>query len=193
MENLKKDIDKNLKSKNWKEIQQEFETTFNGIVKEKKKEIKDSIISLSSEITVLYEKEIRLINDLRKNPDNNYNIDELTIYISKNLEERNDFEKAIDNIVNDIILDSKQATYWKNRTGFFDFLKEKIFDKPYLIKTIDFIISNSEKKLNTFKKRISEIINKYLEEKLLEINIEDNNITNYLAQQKEDNKKKKEE
>jgi len=193
LENIKKDIDKNLKSKNWKEIQQEFETTFNGIVKEKKKEIKDSIISLSSEITVLYEKEIRLINDLRKNPDNNYNIDELTIYISNNLEERNDFEKAIDNIVNDIILDSKQATYWKNRTGFFDFLKEKIFDKPYLIKTIDFIISNSEKKLNTFKKRISEIISKYLEEKLLEINIEDNNITNYLAQQKEDNKKKNED
>ena len=184
LEDLKNNIEKKLKSKNWKDIQKEFEETFDRIVKDGKKDIISSLINSSDKMKQIYEAAFEKINEFKKNPDSNYKFDELKIYISNQLEERNNYEEAIDNIVNDIISSSKEATFWKNRTGFFDFLKTKFNNKAYLNKTIDFIINKSKEKLDNFKKVISKIIDEYAKEILNKISIESISISNYLQEQK---------
>ena len=123
-----------------------------------------------------------MINEFKTNPEDNYKFDELKIYISNKLGEKNDYKEAIDNIVNDIISNSRTSTNWKNSSGLFDFLKSKFSDKAYLNKTIEFMISDALDRLNSFSKNIANLIEQYLSDILNKILTEKINIVNILTE-----------
>jgi hypothetical protein len=102
--------------------------------------------------------------------------------------EKNNYKEAIDNIVNDILANSRTITSWKNSSGLIDFLKTKFSDKAYLNKTIDFIISNAKERLENFRINIFNLIEKYVKIIINKINIEKINIQNILEEKKEKKK-----
>lgn len=180
---MKEDIDEKLKQKKkWKDIQAEFEKIFQSTVEKQKVAIIETLERCSDQFKVHYEEANKIINDVKINPDNNFIIEELKIYISNKLGEKNNYKEAIDNIVNDIVANSRTATTWKNSTGFFEFLKSKFSDKAYLNKTIDFIISNAIERLKAFKQNISNLIDEYSGLILNKVNIEKINIVNVLEE-----------
>jgi len=172
----------------WRNIQNEFENTFHTSVDKQKTIIIDTLEKCSNSLNTHYEEAFKIINKFKNNPDNNYKYDELKIYISNKLGEKNNYKEAIDNIVNDIVSNSRNVTTWKNSSGLIDFLKTKFSDKAYLNKTIDFIIKNAQEKFTIFRSNISNLINEYLKEILNKITIERINLKNIL----EEKKKKKE-
>ena len=115
----------------------------------------------------------------------------LTNFIASGLGRDNNIEKTIDDIIFDIISQSKSCTDWKNSKSFFKWFQTKISNKEYLTQIINFMIDKSCQKLEKssdfyfnlmkdFKVRIANEINckKYkiieeLENKKLE---EDNRI-----------------
>ena len=201
LKELKGKIDENLKKKkNWKDIQDEFEKTFHSTVEKEKSKIINNLEKCSEQIKIHYEEAFQIINKFKANPDDSYKYDELKIYISNKLGEKNNYKEAIDNIVNDIVTNSRTVTSWKNSSGLFDYLKSKIFDKAYLNKTIDFIISDAEERLRNFRKNIFYLTEEYQEIVLNNINIEKINIINVLEEKKRkkeleniENEKKNEE
>ena len=197
LKNLKEKIDEKLKQKKkWKEIQEEFEKVFHSSVENQKTKIIDTLEKCSDQLKIHSQEASKMINDFKINNEDNFKFDELKIYLSNKLGEDN-YKVAIDNIVNDIVSNSRTATTWKNRTGFFDFLKTKFSDKAYLDKTIDYIILNAVEKLNNFKKNISHLIDTYLSDIQNKFNIEKINIINILTekakQKKLENQKIKEQ
>lgn len=188
LKNLKNKIEENLKKKKRQEIQKEFEDRFKSTIKDKKLTIIEILEACSKNIQSHYIEAFKLINNFKTSSNNKDNVDELKIYISNELGENNNYKEAIDNIVNDIVADSKSVTDWKNRSGFFDYIKNKLFDRPYLNKTIDYIISNAKERLTSFRKNISEIIERHQGIIMKKIEVERNNIKNIL----EENKKKEE-
>ena len=189
LKGLKDKIEDSLKNKQkWRNIQNEFENTFHTSVEKQKTIIIDTLEKCSNSLNTHYEEAFKIINKFKNNPDNNYKYDELKIYISNKLGEKNNYKEAIDNIVNDIVSNSRNVTTWKNSSGLIDFLKTKFSDKAYLNKTIDFIIKNAQEKFTIFRSNISNLINEYLKEILNKITIERINLKNIL----EEKKKKKE-
>ena len=188
LKNLKEKIDEKLKQKKkWKEIQEEFEKVFHSSVENQKTKIIDTLEKCSEQLKIHSQEASKMINDFKINNEDNFKFDELKIYLSNKLGEDN-YKVAIDNIVNDIVSNSRTATTWKNRTGFFDFLKTKFSDKAYLDKTIDYIILNAVEKLNNFKKNISHLIDTYLSDIQNKFNIEKINIINILTEKAEQKK-----
>ena len=186
LNNLKNEIQSNLKQKkSWKDIQREFETTFKSTVEDKKKNIVENLEKCSDEIKTNYLKSFEIINQFKTNSKEEHKFKELKIYLSNKLGEKNNYKEAFDNIVTDIVSNSRTATDWKNSSGFFDYLKSKFFDEAYLNKTIDYIISNSSKRLESFRKNISNLIDEYKVDIITKIDIEKNNISNFLQKEVE--------
>ena len=139
----------------------------------------------SDEIKTNYLKSFEIINQFKTNSKEEHKFKELKIYLSNKLGEKNNYKEAFDNIVTDIVSNSRTATDWKNSSGFFDYLKSKFFDEAYLNKTIDYIISNSSKRLESFRKNISNLIDEYKVDIITKIDIEKNNISNFLQKEVE--------
>ena len=183
LKNLKNDIDGKLKQKKkWKEIQDEFENALQTTVQNQKTLIIDTLEKCSYQVKTHSNEAFKMINEFKTNPEDNYKFDELKIYISNKLGEKNDYKEAIDNIVNDIIANSRTSTNWKNSSGLFDFLKSKFSDKAYLNKTIEFMISDALDRLNSFRINIANLIEQYLSDILNKILTEKINIVNILTE-----------
>ena len=182
---LKDKIENSLKQKKkWKNIQDEFENTFQTLVEKEKNEIITTLENCSQNLNNHYEEAFQIIHKLKINQDKNYQLDELKIYISNKLGEKNNYKEAIDNIVNDIVSESRNATIWKKCSGLIDFIKCKVSDSAYLNRTIDSIISNFQERFSAFRKNISNLIDEYFKEILNKINIEKINLDNILEEQK---------
>ena len=186
LKELKNNIEQDLKQKkSWKNIQTEFETKFQSTLNDKKEIIIKTLENCSDEIKALFNEAFNIINNFKNNQNkNDDDFEELKIYLSNKLEERNGYKEAIDNIINDVVSSSKTATYWKNSSGLFDFLKTKFSNKVYLDKTIDSIISNSNERLENYKTNIDNLILEYQKIILNKINIEKINIENLLEERK---------
>ena len=178
---LKDKIEEKLKHKKWKEIQNEFEQKFQSTVEEQKITIINTLEKCSDKLKAHYVNAFKIINGFKINLDKD-EYDELKIYISNKLGEKNNYKEAIDNIVNDIVANSRTVTSWENSSGLFDYLESRFSDKAYLNKTIDFIISNSKDRLNAFKNNITYLIEEYENIIVTKINIETINIENILKE-----------
>ena len=148
MENEKTEISKNLKNKNWKDIQKQFHDVFT-------KETRD----LKNNLLITLKSSTRII---KKYYDDCYNkLDEYYLkpcerknqlyedYVSQNLGGSDKIETTIEDLITDIIKASNTATDWENNS-FFSWVKQKLFDKNYLDKTIEVIISKSVPKIKSF-------------------------------------------
>ena len=183
-------VEKDLKIENRKEVLIIFKEYFKNAINIQKEIIVSNLEDLSDNLKKNYNEAFKIINKFKNNPGNIYQMDELKIYISNQLGERNDYKEAISNIVNDILSDSKNATNWENSDGIFDYLKNKIFNKDYLNKTFDFITKSASKKLNEFKIILSRHIEEYMKQILNKINIEKISLINNLEEQKKKKMKK---
>ncbi len=177
-------VEKDLKIENRKEVLIIFKEYFKNAINIQKEIIVSNLEDLSDNLKKKYNEAFQIISKFKNNPGNIYQMDELKIYISNQLGERNDYKEAISNIVNDILSDSKNATNWENSDGIFDYLKNKIFNKDYLNKTFDFITKSASKKLNEFKIILSRHIEEYMKQILNKINIEEISLINNLEEQK---------
>ena len=182
--NLTNTIEQDLKTEKWEKVLNKFKENFKNETNNQKEIIVSNLEDLSNNLKKNYNEAFKIINKFKNNPGNIYQMDELKIYISNQLGERNDYKEAISNIVNYILLDSKNATNWENRDGIFDYFKNKIFNKDYLNKTFDFITKSASKKLNEFKIILSRHIEEYMKQILNKINIEEISLINNLEEQK---------
>ena len=181
LKNLKNNIDDKLKKKiKWKDIQDEFEKTFSSKIEQEKNETVSKLEKCSDNINNFIIEAYGLIDEYKEEKTTPEKIKEkfgeLKTKISNQLGEKTDYKKAFDDIVDDIINNSKNVTDWKHSSGLLDYLKGKLSDKIYLNKTIDFIIINSEERLNNFKDNISDLIDKYIADVIISIDIENKNI-----------------
>ena len=184
LKNLSGKIEYDLQREKWKAILTRFEEEFKKEINIQKGKIISTLEDFSESLKKHYNEAFQIINKFKNNAGDNFQMEDLKIYISNQLGERNDYKEAISNIVNDILSDSRNATNWENSTGFFGYLKCKFSDKAYLNKTIDFIINNTYERLKDFRKTLSKHIEKYMEIILDKIKIEEITLINNLEEEK---------
>ena len=189
LKNLSGRIEQDLQKEKWNEVLTKFENTFKEKINIQKEKIITTLEDFSECLKKHYNEAFQIINNFKNNPGDNFQMDDLKIFISNKLGERNDYKEVISNIVNDILNESKNVTNWENSSGLFDYLKCKFSDKAYLNKTTDFIIKNASERLKEFRKILSKHIEEYMKRILDKINIEEITLINNLEEQKriEDN------
>jgi len=184
LKNLSGKIEYDLQREKWKAVLTRFEEEFKKEINFQKGKIISTLEDFSESLKKHYNEALKIINKFKNNAGDNFQMEDLKIYISNQLGERNDYKEAISNIVNDILSDSRNATNWENSTGLFDYLKCKFSDKAYLNKTIDFIIKNTNERLKDFRKTLTKHIENYMKIILDKIKIEEIALINNLEEQK---------
>ena len=178
----KENIKKYLKNFDRETIQKYFEKKF----KEKSDKLKTifskDIIDCSDKINNHYKSCFNLINQYKLCKKEEIEISELKIYISKKLGERINFIEVIDNLVNDIIQNSRNITLWIN-SKWYEWLQYKVFDDIFLNKTVDAMIEKSLEKLKKLKKLVLKAIKEYIEEMKKRITTHKNGCIEHLDRQ----------
>ena len=164
LQNEKLNIKNNLKTQNYEQILSKIE---NIPFKEEIKSLNDEIIRAleesSDNINKYYNKSFDLINKYKVNKNNEHIIAPLKDYISNQLGERYNYKEAINNIMNDVITNSKDSIKWEN-SKFTDFIGYKFSKTASLSQILDAMIQNSSTNLTKFKNKIDGIIEDYIEE-----------------------------
>ena len=184
LKDSKDKIETDLKKQKKDQILYNFENLFQNEVSIQKEKIIKTLEDFSDNLKNHYNETLKTINMCKNNPRDNYEFDELKVYISNHLGEGNDYKEAISNIINDILSASKNATNWENSTGLFDYLKSIFSDEAYLKKTTNYIIDNTLERLSDFRKIISNLIDEYLETIFTKIDVEKNSLIVNLEEQK---------
>ena len=192
-DNLRNEVEKNLKGSNWEKINNNFSDKLQKEINTQKNIIVTKLESLSDNLKKYYEESYKIINNFKHITENNVKIYDLKHFISIRFGEKYNYKEAIYYIVNDILSESKTATSWKNTESFSEYIKCLFSDKAYLIKTIDFIIKKANERLNNFSRNISYLIQQYLEMMSNDIDIEKNSLINNLEEQNKKNKELVEE
>ena len=181
----KSNIGKDLRSKNYKKIQKEFEDTFTNETTVLKTQLNDALESASTNIKnyldFCYDNLDKFYSQPCERKDLLYKN-----YISNCLGGNNDIETTINQLIDDIISGSRHATDKKNCDGFFNWLGTKIFDDSYLNKTIDYMISKSTPKIKTFSDNIKTESDKFKRDIIDEINSSKNRVVKELEQKRQE-------
>ena len=175
LEERKSIIEEDLKKEDWKNIQNNFEQIFTSKLNYLKKELLDNIEYLSNQIKNNCDELHKIINEIMPCESSNLL---LTNFIASGLGRDNNIEKTIDDIIFDIISQSKSCTDWKNSKSFFQWFRAKISKKAYLNQIINYMIDKSCQKLENssnfysnlmedFKVRIDNEIN-FKKDKIIE-------------------------
>ena len=175
LEERKSIIEEDLKKEDWKNIQNNFEQIFTSKLNYLKKELLDNIENLSNQIKNNCDELYKIINEIMPCESSNLL---LTNFIASGLGRDNNIEKTIDDIIFDIISQSKSCTDWKNSKSFFQWFRAKISKKAYLNQIINYMIDKSCQKLENssnfysnlmedFKVRIDNEIN-FKKDKIIE-------------------------
>ena len=148
LEKEKDEIAKNLENQNWKDIKKRF----HDIIKKETRELKNNLlITLKSSTRIIkkyYDECYNKLDEFYLKPCERKN-QLYEDYVSQNLGGSDKIETTIEDLITDIIKASNTATDWENNS-FFSWVKQKLFDKDYLDKTIEVIISKSVPKIKSF-------------------------------------------
>ena len=187
LEEKKSIIEEDLKNEDWQNIQNNFEQIFTSKLNFLKKELLDKIEDLSNQIKNNFDEFHKTINEIIPCESSNLL---LKNFISKRMGRDNDIEESINDIIFDIISQSKSCTDWKNSQSFFKWFKAKIIKKEYLNQIIDFMIDNSCLKLKKSSDTYSNLIEDFKVRIENEINCKKDKIIEELESKKyEENKK----
>ena len=189
LKNLKSNIEDKLKKGYWKDIQNEFEQVF----KEKTNNFKDKLLTsleqLSKNIKDNYDNFYKLINKLLLGPIKPQPDFILTNYISKKLGRENNIAQSIDDIIFEIINQSKECTTWANSKDIWSWINTKIYNQEYLNEIINFMINRSCLKIQEISEYYINIINNFKMEIENEINFKKDYVIDELELKKIDKEK----
>ena len=144
LQKQKINIEENLKKESWEKIQENFEFSFKTETNKLKKELLQCIQYLSQYIKENYDKFYELMNKFLINQIKSPDII-LSSFISNKLGRENNIEQTIDDIINDILLQTKTCTDWSKSKDVITWFRTKIFNKDYLNKIVDTMIDNTIK------------------------------------------------
>ena len=159
LQKQKSDICLNLKSKDWKIVQKEFQDIFGNETRELKKKLLAGLGASSKTIKKYYDECYNILDKFYLKPCERKN-QLYENYVSQNLGGENKIETTIEDLISDIIKESNTATDWDNNS-LMSWIKQKLFDENYLNRTIDFIISNSIPKIKSFCDSITKYSSSY--------------------------------
>ena len=183
--NKKSKIITDLKNKDWKKIQTEFEEIFKNETTNLKtqliKALEEASTNIKQYLDLCYDNLDKFYSQPCERKDLLYKN-----YISNCLGGNNDIEKTIDEMINDIISGSRHATEKKNCSGIINWLGNKFFNKNYLNKTIDYIISKSTPLIKTYSDNIETESNKFKIDIIDEITSSKDRVVEELEQKKQD-------
>lgn len=179
-------IEEDLKKQDWEKIQINFQQIFITHLNDLKKLLLNKIEKLSNQFKNNSDKFHKIVNEIYPHEPSNLL---LKNFISKRMGRDNDIEESINDIINDIIKESKSCTDWKNSKSFFKWFQAKIFKKEYLNQIIDFMIDKSCLKLESSSKNYSNLIEDFKIRLENEINCKKDKIIEELEKKKleEDN------
>ena len=181
----KNSISKNLESKNYEKVQEDFEDAF----KNKSEDFKSQLISNFEESTKNINKYYNKCYDIL---DKFYSekcqreCDLFKDYISNKLGGDNDIEETMEQLVDDIIKSSKSVNDWEERKSFFGWVYSKFSDEEYLTNIINFIIDKISYKFKSFRNEIDELIYKYKTKLNREIKSSKDRVVEELEEKKEE-------
>ena len=152
-------ISTNLKEKNWKEVQKQFQTLFENKTEELKNNLLETL-KISTENIKKFNYECYNVLDkfFFKPCEKKHKL--YKDYISEKLGGSDKIEKTMDDLKTDIIKSSNTATDWENNS-FFSWIKQKIFDENYLNRIITFISNESNERIKSFIDSISTYSSEY--------------------------------
>lgn len=185
LEDHKSKIVSDLKNKNYKKIQQEFEDTFTKETTTLKNQLLEALETASNNIKEYLDICYDNLDNFYSQPNERKNL-LYKNYISNCLGENNDIEKSINQLIDDIISGSRHATDKKNSEKFFSWLKTKIFDDSYLNKIIDYMLSKSTQKIKIFSDKIRNESDKFKKDIIDEINSSKDRVVEELEQKKKE-------
>lgn len=162
----KSNINKNLKSKNWKTIQTNFHEIFKKETRELKTNTLKTLGALSRNLKKYYDECYNKLDNFYLKPCERKSQTYET-YISNQLGGSDKIEQTLEDIITDIIKASNTANDWENN-DLFGWLGGKIFSDNYLNKAIDEIIKKFIPKINSFcdsiKKHCEDFKNSIIDE-----------------------------
>ena len=156
----KNKIAKNLETKDWKKVQEDFEDAFKNESENFKSQLISNIEESSKNIKIHYDHCYDILDEFYSEKcQRGCNL--FKDHISNSLGGDDNIEKTMQQLVDDIITDSKSATKWNGIKNFFGWLHSKISSEEYLTKTVNFIINKISTNLKNFRDNIKEHIDKY--------------------------------
>ena len=186
---LKFNIADKLKTGKWRDIQNEFEKVFKNKTNSFKDQLLASLEQLSKKIKDNYDNFYKLINRFLVDSIKPQQDFILVNYISNKLGRENNIAQSIDDIIFEIINESKECTTWAKSKDIWSWINSKLYSKEYLNKIIDFMIISSCKKIKEISENIYQIIKNFKMEIENEINFKKDYIIEELEQKKIDKEK----
>ena len=161
LEEKKSKIENDLKIENWEEIQYNFIEAFKNNANDLKKQIVDNIESISLNIKNNYDDFNKLINKFKEKKKDSSIILFKSFICEKFGRNDKDINKAIDNIISDVIDNSKNCINWKNSPNIYSYIRTWISSSKYLNKIIEKMIDYSCEKIEFAIKKLTSTINEY--------------------------------
>ena len=160
LEEKKSKIENDLKTENFEEIQNNFIEAFNKNANDLKKQIVDNIESISLNIKNNYDDFNKLINKFKDKKDSSIILFKSFICEKFNEKEK-DIKKEINNIINDVVENSKNCINWKNSPSTYSYIRTWISSSKSLNKIIEKMIDYSCKEIESANKKLTTTINEY--------------------------------
>lgn len=149
----KNKIAKNLETKDWKKVQEDFEDAFKNESENFKSQLTSNIEESSKNIKIHYDHCYDILDEFYSEKcQRGCNL--FKDHISNSFGGDDNIEKTMQQLFDDIITDSKSATKWNGIKNFFGWLHSKISSEEYLTKTVDFIINKISTNLKNFRDNI---------------------------------------
>ena len=181
----KNSIAKNLESKNWKEVQEDFEDAFKNKSEDYKSQLISNFEESTKNINIYYNKCYDILDKFYSEKCQR-ECDLFKDYISNKLGGSNDIEETMEQLVDDIIKSSKSVNDWKESKSFFGWAYSKFSSEEYLTNIINFIIDKISYKFKSFRNEIDKLIYKYKTNLNREIQSSKDRVVEELEEKKEE-------
>lgn len=156
----KSHISEELERNNWKKIQEDFEEAYKKESEELKSQLLSSIENATKNIKSYYDQCYDKLNQFYSESCERPSI-LFKDHIANSLGGNNNIEETLQELIDDIIVNSRSATNWEKVKGFFKWISYKLSSLKYLTKIIDFIINKTNDKFTNFRNNIAEYVDTY--------------------------------
>ena len=160
LNNKKRNIEINLEKNDKKSVQKDFEDAFKIDAESLKSKLISTLQTSSKNINTYYNQCYDKLDEFYSDSCKRQNI-LFENHISNSLGGNNNIEQSIQELIDDIINNSKDAADWDKVDGFWNWLYGKISSSNYLNKIIDSIINDSTVKLKNLRDNIEEYVNSF--------------------------------
>ena len=183
----KEQISEELQNKKWKKVQEDFEEAFKKESGELKSQLLSYVESASENIKTYYDQCYDKLDQFYSESCERPCI-LFKDHIANSLGGNNNIEETLQELIDDIVVNSKSAASWDNVKGFFKWVRCKFSSVEYLTKIIDFIINKTNTKFTSFRNNIAEYVDTYKNNMNNEIKSSKDRVVAELEEKKEKEK-----